>query len=100
MGRYSLRVSLILVGKAARCSGAGGWWCGGVSGGGEGGADDTAAAGVGACATGSRCSGLLLFGLLTGKLSDAKDKLEAAQFDVAAMVEQGRALPACPAASN
>ena len=42
---------------------------------------------------------MLFFGLLTGKLCDAEDKLEAAQFDVAAMMEQGSALPARPAAS-
>lgn len=43
---------------------------------------------------------MLLFGLLTGKLADAEDKLETAQFDVAAMMKEGRALPARPRAPD
>lgn len=91
VGRDSLSISLVLAGRAAHCGSVGWWWREG--GGGVG-------AGSGAGATGSRRGDLLLFGLLTGKLSDAEDKLEAAQFDVAAVVEQGRALPACPTASD
>ncbi len=103
VGRDILSVGLILAGGAAHCGSVGWWWWLGEGGGGGGagsGAGRTAAAAGGASATGSRCGDLLLFGLLTGELGDAEDKLDAAQFDVAAMVEQSRALPACPAASN
>lgn len=101
VGRNSLSVSLILAGGAAHCGSTGGWCCGGGgAGGGAGHAAATAAAGAGASATCSRRGCLLFFGLLTGKLSNAEDKLEASQFDVAAMVEQGCALPACSATSN
>lgn len=100
VGRNSLSVSLILAGRAAHCGSTGWWWwCGGGGGAGIG-AGRTAAAAGGASATGGRCGSLLFFGLLTGKFSDAEDKLEAAQFDVAAVVEQGSALPARPAASD
>lgn len=104
VGRDSLSVGLILAGRATH-GGSVRWWCGGDGGGGGAGhtaaaAASAAVAGGGACATGSRSGSLLFFGLLTGELCDAEDKLEAAQFDVAAVVEQGRALPACPAASD
>ena len=42
----------------------------------------------------------IAFGLFGRKLSDAEDKLQAPQLDVAAMVQQGRALPAGPTAPN
>lgn len=109
VGRNSLSVSLILAGRAAHCGSIGWWWrwgwwwCGygGGWGGAGSGADHIAAAAAGdASATGGRRGCLLFFGLLTGKLCDAEDKLEAAQFDVAAMVEEGSALPACSAASD
>lgn len=99
VGRNSLSVSLILAGWAAHCGSTGWWWCGGGGGAGIG-AGRTAAAAGGASATGGRRGSLLFFGLLTGKFGDAEDKLEAAQFDVAAMVEQGGAFPACPAAAD
>lgn len=105
VGRNSLSVCLILAGGAAHC-GSTGWWCGGGGGDGGGGVGRVAAAaaaaagGGGACATSGRRGGLFLFGLLTGKLGDAEDELETAQFDVAAVVEEGRALPARPAASD
>lgn len=102
VGGNSLSVCLILAGGAAHCGSIGWWWCGGGGGGGGAGsgAGCTAAAGGGASTTGGRRGGLLLFGLLTGELGDAEDKLEASQFDVAAVVEQGRPLPARPAASD
>lgn len=40
------------------------------------------------------------FGLSGRKLSDAEDELQAAQLDVAAVVQQGCALPACPTAPD
>lgn len=55
--------------------------------------------GIGGGGIGS-ASGSLFFGLLTGELNNAEDKLHAAQFDVAAVVEQRCALPAGPAATN
>lgn len=85
VGGGSISVSLVLTGGAAHCGSVG--WRGG---GGHG---------VGTTAGGGRDT-LLLFGLLTGKLGDAEDELEAAQFDVAAVVEERRALPACPTAPN
>lgn len=102
VGRNSLSVSLILAGGAAHCGSTGGWCCGGGGGGAGGGAGHAAAADAagGASATCSRRGGRLFFGLLTGELGNAEDKLEASQFDVAAMVEQGSALPARPAAAN
>lgn len=45
-------------------------------------------------------SGSLFFGLLAGELNNAEDKLHAAQFDVAAVVEQCCALPAGSAATD
>ena len=42
----------------------------------------------------------IAFGLFGRKLSDAEDKLQAPQLDVAAVVQQGRALPAGPTAPN
>lgn len=96
VGRDSLKVGLILAGGAARC-GSVGW--GGGAGGVTGHAAATAGGGGGGGADGEY-SGLLLFGLLTGELCDAKDKLEATQFDVAAMMEQGRTLPTRPATTN
>lgn len=107
VGRFSLSVGLVLAGGAAHCGSTGGrCGCGGggrragsgaghAAAGGAGGGD-----GGGTSATRSRRRGLLFFGLLTGELGDAEDELEAPQFDVAAMVEQGGALPARPAATN
>lgn len=108
VGRIGLSVGLVLAGGAAHCGSTGGrCGCGGggrragsgaghaAAGGGGGGGD-----GGGTSATCSRRRGLLFFGLLTGELCDAEDELEATQFDVAAMVEQGGALPARPAATN
>lgn len=92
-GWDSLSVRLVLAGGAARCGSVGQWWCGGGGGGGAGG-------GVGSDAGGGGGGALLLFGLLTGELGDAEDELEAAQLDVAAVVEQRRALPARPAAPD
>lgn len=94
VGGDSLSVGLVLAGGAAGC-GSVGRRCGG--GGGGGGAGSAAANGG---ATGGRRGGLLLFGLLTGELGDAEDELEAAQLDVAAVVEQRRAFPSSPAASD
>lgn len=99
VGSDSLSVSLILAGGAAHCGSVGGWWWWWRVGGGAAGSGACCAV-AGAHATGGRSSILLLFGVFTGKLSDAEDELEAAKFDVATMVEQGRALPARPAASN
>lgn len=98
VGRNSLSVGLILAGGAAHCGSTGGWRCGG-GGGGAGHAAAADAAGI-ASATCSRHGSRLFFGLLTGELGNAEDKLEASQFDVAAMVEQGSALPARPAAAD
>lgn len=42
----------------------------------------------------------IAFGLFGRKLSDAEDELQAAQLDVAAMVQQGCALPASPTAPD
>lgn len=89
----SLSVGLVLAGGAAGCGSVGRRCGGGVGGGGAGSA---AAAG----ATSGRRGGLLLFGLLSGELGDAEDELEAAQLDVAAVVEQRCALSARPAASD
>lgn len=101
VGRDSLSVGLIVARGAAHCGSTvlWWWWCCGGRGGAGSGAGRVGAAG-GASAAGGRHGSLLFFGLLTGKLCDAKDKLEAAEFDVAAMVKQGGALPARPAASN
>lgn len=98
VGGWRLSVSLVLVGGAARC-GSTGWWCyGGGDGGGGAGSGASRAAADGAAQSG--CGHLLFFGLLTGELGNAEDKLEAAQFDVAAVVEQSGALPARPAAAD
>lgn len=108
VGRIGLSVGLVLAGGAAHCGSTGGW-CGCGRGGrrADSGAGHAAAAGGGGgsdgggtSATRSRRHGLLFFGLLTGELGDAEDELEAPQFDVAAMVEQGGAFPARPAATN
>lgn len=102
VGRNSFSVGLILAGGAAHC-GSTGWrwtWGGGGGGAGSGGGRAAAAAAGGASATCTRRGGLLFFGLLTGELGNAEDKLEASQFDVAAVVEQGSALPARPAAAD
>lgn len=93
VGRNSFSVGLVLAGGAAHC-GSTGWWRWGGSGG--AGSDAGRAAG-GAC---TRRGGLLFFGLLAGELCNAEDKLEASQFDVAAVVEQGSAFPARPAAAD
>lgn len=94
VGGDSLDVRLLLAGGAARRGSTGGWRGGGGGGGGAGSA--AAAAGVvvvvvggvrGACAAGGRRGVVLLFGLLAGELGDAEDELQAAQFDVAAVVE-------------
>lgn len=90
-GWDSLSVRLVLAGGAAGCGSVGQWWCGG-----GGGVGSDAGGGGGGGGRGA----LLLFGLLTGELCDAEDELEAAQFDVAAVVEQRRALPACTAAPD
>lgn len=82
----SLSVCLVPAGQAVHC-GSTGWWCG-------------AGSGAGARAAHSRHGRLLLFGLFTGELRNAEDKLEASKFDVAAVVEQGGALPTRPAATN
>ncbi len=102
VGRNSVGVGLIVTRGAAHRGSIGGWWCGGGGGSGAGsGAGCAAAAAAGSAgATGDRCGRLLFFRLFTGELGDAEDKLEAAQFDVAAMVEQGGALPARSTASN
>lgn len=98
----SLSVGLVLAGGAAGCGsdGRGRWWWHGA----EGQAGRAAAAAASAAATGAASGGgraaLLLFGLLAAELGDAEDELEAAELDVAAVVEQRRALPACPAASD
>lgn len=97
VGGGRLRVRLVLAGGAARCGSAGWRWRGGERGGGAGGGAGGAAADGAAQRGGGR---LLFFGLLTGELGDAEDKLEAAQFDVAAVVEQSGALPARPAAAD
>lgn len=89
VGRGSLSVGLILAGRAAHCGSVGWGGCEGCGGG-----YGTAAAGE----AGYR-GGLLLFGLLAGELCDAEEELEAAQLDVAAVVQQRRALPPRPAAS-
>lgn len=85
----SLSVCHVPAGQAVHC-GSTGWWCGGGG----------AGSGAGASAAHSRHGRLLLFGLFTGELRNAEDKLEASQFDVAAVVEQGGALPTRPAATN
>lgn len=85
----SLSVCLFPAGQAVHC-GSIGWWCGGGG----------AGSGAGASAAHSRHGSLLLFWLFTGELRNAEDKLEASQFDVAAVVEQCGALPTCPAATN
>lgn len=98
MGRASLSFILIWAGrKATRGSVGWRWWC---VGGGDAGCGASCIAVVGARATGGKRNSLLLFGLLTGKFGDAEHKLEAAQFDAAAMMEKGCAFPACPTASN
>lgn len=97
VGGWRLSVSLVLVGGAARC-GSTGWWCCGGDGGGGAGSGASRAAANGAAQSG--CGHLLFFGLLTGELGNAEHKLEAAQFDVAAVVEQRGALPARPAATD
>lgn len=89
-----LSVRLVLAGGAAR-RGSTGWRRRGGDGAG-GGADHAAAVGAAQSGRGR----LLFFGLLTGKLGDAEDELEAAQFDVAAVVEQSGALPARPATAD
>lgn len=92
----SLFVRPLLLGRGAD-SGSVGWWCCGgvdVDEGGE--AAGSAAVGAGGCH--NRL--VFLFGLLAGELCDAEDKLQAAQFEVAAVVEERRALPAGPAAPN
>lgn len=53
----------------------------------------------GTAAEGGRCA-LVLAGRLAGELGDAEEELLAAQLDAAAVVEQGRALPACPTAPD
>lgn len=42
----------------------------------------------------------LVFGWHAGELCDAEDEVKAAQLDVAAVVENGGALPSCPAAPD
>lgn len=96
VGGRRLRISLILAGGAAG-RGRAGRWGGGGSGMEAGG---TASAVGGASATGSGQNGVLLLRPLAGELGDAEDELEATQFDVAAVVKQGRALPARPAAPD
>lgn len=98
VGGWRLSVSLVLVGGAARCGSTGWRCCGGDDGGGGAGSGASRAATDGAAQSG--CSHLLFFGLLTGELGNAEDKLEAAQFDVAAVVEQSSALPTRPAAAD
>lgn len=100
VGRDSLSVCLVLAGGAAHCGSAGQWWCRGGVGGVVCICASCTVAAAGASASGGRCDGRLLFGLFTGKLCDAEDKLQAAQFNVAPVVEQGRALPPRTAASN
>lgn len=96
VGGCGLGISLALAGRA------GGRGRAGRRGGGGGGVEAgvPAAAVGGASAAGSGGGGGLLLGPLVGKLGDAEDELEAAQLDVAAVVEQGRALPARPAAPD
>lgn len=95
VGGRRLGVRLVLAGGAARRGSTGWRWRGGDGGGGAGGGADHAAA-VGAAQSGRG----LFFGLLAGELGDAEDELEAAQFDVAAVVEQSGALPARPATAD
>lgn len=106
VGEVGLSVGLVLAGGAAHCGSTGGGRGRGRSGrsagrvaqsGGGGGA---VAGGGSGGAAGGRCNSLLLFGLLTGELGHAEDELEAAQLDVAAVVEEGSALPARPAAAD
>lgn len=97
VGGWRLGVCLVLAGGAARRGSAGWRRRGGDGGGGaSGGADHVTAVGAAQSGRGRR----LFFGLLAGELGDAEDELEAAQFDVAAVVQQGGALPARPAAPD
>lgn len=93
VGGRSLSVGLVLAGRAAHCGSGGG------GGGGSAGGDAAAAGGGVGAARGGRDTPLF-FGLLAGELGNAEDKLEASQFDVAAVVKQGSALPARPAAAD
>lgn len=105
VGEVGLSVGLVLAGGAAHCGstgggrgrGGGGRSTGRVAQSGGGGGAAVAGGGSGG---GGRRSGLLLLGLLAGELGHAEDELEAAQLDVAAVVEEGRALPARPAAAD
>lgn len=94
VGGDSLCFGLILAGGAADCGSAG--WCGDGGGGGGGAGSGAGHTGSGAGAAGGY-GRLLFFGLLVSELGDAEDELQAAQLDVAAVVEQGGALPARPA---
>lgn len=102
VGRNNLSVSFFLAGGTALCGSVGQWccWRGGCGGGGRvGGVAGCVTAAVTASSSRSRGGGLFFFGLLACKLCDAEDKLQAAQFDVASVVEQGGSLPSCPTAS-